>query len=91
MTTLYTHYIPAATGFSTDVNKQLVDAGRILTCEDYEKCVILLLDEMHISENLIFDKTTGALVSFMNIGDTNSHLLEYKFKCSQEFINVLLM
>ena len=44
----YTHYIPAATGFSIDVDKQLMDAGKILTCEDYKKCVILLLDEMHI-------------------------------------------
>ena len=79
----YTHYIPATTGFSIDVDEQLMDAGKILTCEDYEKCVILLLDEMHIRENLVFDKTTGALVGLVNIGDTNSHLLEYERSLQQ--------
>ena len=60
-----------------------MDAGKILTCEDYEKCVILLLDEIHIRENLVFDETTGALVGFVNIGDTNSHLLEYECSLQQ--------
>ena len=33
----YTHYIQAVTGFSNDVDKQIMEAARINSCEKYEK------------------------------------------------------
>ena len=49
----YTHYIKAATGFSAEVDKQLMQAASMKTCKEWEKCMILLIDEMHIKEDLI--------------------------------------
>ena len=43
-----------------------------------EKCVILLLDEMHIREDLVFDKHTGAMIGYTNLGDINEHLLHFE-------------
>ena len=48
----YTHYIKSSSGFSTDVDKMLMDAARITTCPEREKYVILLLDEMHVRDDL---------------------------------------
>ena len=34
------------------------------------------IDEMYIKEDLVYDKYTGALVGFTNLGETNEHLLK---------------
>ena len=71
--------VQAITGFNTKMDKQFVEAAKISDCEVYEKCVILLLDEMHIRKDLVFDEITGTLVCLVNLGDTNnSHLLDYE-------------
>ena len=35
-----------------------------------------LKDKMHIKEDLVYDKDTGALVGFTFLGDTTEHLLK---------------
>lgn len=57
----YTYYTEAPPGFSLGVDQQLMDAANINSCPEREKQVILLLDEMHIKENLVYDKHTGTL------------------------------
>ena len=48
------------------------------TCDEWEKCVLILLDEMHIHEDLAYDKHTDKLVAFTNLGDIANHLLALK-------------
>ena len=74
----YTHYVKASTGFSSDVDKMLMQAAKIDSCPEREKNVILLLDEMHIKEDLVFDKHTGSMIGFANLGDVNEHLLQFE-------------
>lgn len=57
----YTHYVPAVIGFSAAGDKQLFEAANISDCQEWEKYVLLILDEMHIKEDLVFDKHTGKL------------------------------
>ena len=57
----YTHYVPAIIGFSAAVDKQLLETANICECQEWEKYVALILDEMHIKEDLVFDKHTGML------------------------------
>ena len=33
--------------------------GNLATCPDRERYVCILMDEMHIKENLVYDKHTG--------------------------------
>ena len=40
-----------------EVNTQLARAAKLDSCENYEKCVILLMDEMYIKEELVYDTT----------------------------------
>ena len=46
----YTHYVPASAGFSNAVDIQLMEAANIASCPEYEKNVLLIMDEMHIKE-----------------------------------------
>ena len=55
----YTYYTKASTGFSADVDAQLMRAANPETCKEREKLVAILMDEMHIKEDLVYDKHTG--------------------------------
>lgn len=80
----YTHYIEALPGFSTDVDKMLMEAAKTDTCLEREKCVILLLDEMHIREDLVFDKHTGSMIGFTELGKVTMHLLEFEHQLQSD-------
>lgn len=80
----YTHYVEALPGFSTDVDKMLMEAAKTDTCLEREKCVILLLDEMHIREDLVFDKHTGSMIGFTELGKVTMHLLEFEHQLQSD-------
>ena len=48
------------------------------SASDREKCVVMVMDEMYIKEDLVYNKHTGALVGFANLGDTNEHLVKFQ-------------
>lgn len=74
----YTHYIPPSTGFSSEVDQQLIAAAQIEKLEDWQKCVIVILDEMHIKEDLIYNKHSGEFIGFANLGSINAQLLAFE-------------
>ncbi len=45
---------------------------------------MLLLDEMHVKEDLVYSKSTGELVGFMNLGEMDSHLLALEKSVTSE-------
>lgn len=55
----YTYHTDSAPGFSLSVDEQLMGAANIQSCPERERNVILILDEMHVRENLVYDKHTG--------------------------------
>ena len=47
-------------------------APEVANVVDWQRHVILLLDEMHVRDELVYDKHTGALVlGFANLGAIN--------------------
>ena len=74
----YTHHYKPGTGFSAAVDTQLYNAARLDVCEERDKCIILLLDEMYVKQELVFDKNTGELIGFTDLGDINSHLMDFE-------------
>ena len=65
----------ARAGFSTDVDVQLAKAANIESCPEWHKLVVLLLDEMHIKEDLVYD---SKMIGFVDLGSINSHLLNFE-------------
>ena len=55
----YTYYTKAKSGFGDDVDQQLMEAAHIHTCPEREKYIVLVMDEMHIKEDIVYDKHSG--------------------------------
>ena len=55
----YTYYTKACAGFSSEVDRQLMDVANIADCPEREKYVVILMDEMHVKEDIVYDKHTG--------------------------------
>ena len=77
------------------LDEQLMKAAEIDTLELWQKCVILILDEMSIHEDLVYDKHSGELIGYTNLGDINNHLLAFEKSLSDpgppEIANSMLM
>ena len=65
----YKNYIRPERGFNSKIIKEL--AAKIKDFGDSEKYVVILLDEIKIQENLVWDKHTGELVGFVDLGDVD--------------------
>ena len=74
----YTHFIQSLTGFSVGVDKYLMEVVKANTLEEFQKCIALVLDKMHVKEDLVFSKHSGSLIGFVNLGNINDLLLRYE-------------
>lgn len=74
----YSNCVKARAGFSVDVDQQLLQAASLTTCKEWQKLVILLLDEMYVREDLVYVKQTGRMIGFCNLGEVNNHLLAFE-------------
>jgi len=74
----YTHCFDSKIGFSNDVDGMLMDAAKLSSCEEHEKYVGILIDEMHIRKELIYSKHKGSLTGFANLGDINEQMLHFE-------------
>jgi len=77
----YTHFSTTAIGFSCEIDQHLVDVADL--SRDLHKYVILVIDEVHIKEELVYDKHEGCLIGFVNLGETNNQLLEFESALSE--------
>lgn len=83
----YKNYIRPKQGFNKDVIHELENI--VQNFSDIEKYCILLMDEMKIQENLVWDKHTGDLIGFVDLGDTE---LNYAtLQKSEEFASHVLV
>ena len=55
-----------------------MQAVKITSCFEHEKYVGILVDEMHVKEDLVYDKLEVKLLGFINLGDTNNQLLQFE-------------
>ena len=56
----YTHYVKASPGF---LDRMLMYTANVDTCPERDKCTVLLLDEMHIYEDLVFIKHMRTIIA----------------------------
>jgi len=69
--------------FSADVDKM---ASKANSCPEREKCVLILLDEMHIRQQLVFDKHSGSIIGYVNISEVVNHLAEFEERVSNDIL-----
>lgn len=70
----YTHYIKAQSGFRDDIDEDLKREANMHKLSDWKRHVTVLIDEMKIKENLVYDKHETNIVGFVDIGDVGNEL-----------------
>ena len=63
----YKNYIRPQQGFNKNVINELKNI--VSNFSNIERYIILLMDEMKVQENLVWDKHTGDLIGFVDLGD----------------------
>ena len=63
----YKNYIRPQRGFNAEIIQELKE--KTVEFSEVEKYCVLLLDEMKIQENLVWDKHSGELIGFVDLGD----------------------
>ena len=68
----YRHCFTADFGFSASSDRQLSEAVKSQTPSHLSKYVTVITDEMYIKAGLVFNKASGALVGFHDLGEVNN-------------------
>ncbi len=71
----YTNYFEMKTGFQDGVDDQLTQEISLLRLPENRKFFGILLDEMNIREGLVFNKYSGKIIGFTELGTINDDLL----------------
>ena len=48
-----------------------MEAANVVSCPERDKYIIIILDEMHIREDLVYDKHTGIVHSNTHLNNIN--------------------
>ena len=62
------NYVKPQRGFNQEIIQEL--CSKIKAFSEQEKFVVILKDEMKIQENLVWDKHTGELIGYFDLGNT---------------------
>ena len=57
---------------------QLAHAAQVDQVDEFKKCVCIVMGEMYVKENLVYNKNSGKLIGFCDLGDINNHLLHFQ-------------
>ena len=68
----YSHCVDSGTGFSNEVDQNLLAAAKLESSPDYHRLVVLLMDEIYVKESLVYNKHTGKMIGFTDLGDVNN-------------------
>ena len=72
----YSNVFESKIGFQDEVDKQLLDEVNSKHLPPSRNFVSLIIDEMKIKEGIVYNKATGSVIGFTNIGDINNDLLK---------------
>ena len=72
----YKHLEDTKIGFSIEADRQLFDI--LKQKDDLAKYGVILFDEMYVKQGLVFEKSTGALFGFTDLGEVNNQLDEFE-------------
>ena len=63
----YTHVFKSKSGFQLEVNVALHDESKVEQLPEIKKYCGIILDEMKVKENLVYNKFTGEVVGFVDL------------------------
>lgn len=70
----YTNYFENKPGFQDEVDQQLLQEVSSLKLSESRNFFSIVLDEMKIKEGLVYNKVSGKVIGFTELGDINNDL-----------------
>ena len=80
----YSNFFQSKPGFQHEVNKQLMREAKLEELDDLQRHVVLVFDEMKIKEDLVYNKNSGDVIGFVNMGDVNNQLSQLEEACKSD-------
>ena len=80
----YTHVYDPRLGFQVDVDKQVCNEFKVDEVAEWQKYVGLVFDEMKVKEGIVYNKNSGEIIGYVNLGEVTNQLLEFERKCASE-------
>ena len=74
----YKHASAAKVGFTKELDLELLEALSQQRPQNLAKYVGLVLDEMYVKEGLFFNKHSGELIGYSDLGEVNNLLADYE-------------
>ena len=84
----YKNYIRPQRGFNAEIVQELIEKTKDFS--QAERYFVLAMDEMKIQEDLVWDKNTGDLIGFVDLGDTELNYGTFKGKVNTVASHVLV-
>ena len=72
----YTNYIKSVPGYQQLVVDMMMSESKCSELPEERRYVSILLDEMKIKEDIVYDKQSGDVIGFCNLGQINDDLLK---------------
>ncbi|XP_071855159.1 uncharacterized protein [Apostichopus japonicus] len=80
---MYTHFTPPSSGLNVGLLQRFFDSLKLSSLEPHQKLVNLIFDEMKIKAGLVFSKTNGKLVGFIDVGDVSKDMERFEARCTE--------
>ena len=80
----YINFTAPSTGFNPDIIDRLIEDINVGSLKDFQRNVSLVFDEMKIKADLVFNRATGKLVGFTEMGSINEEINMFQARCNGE-------
>ena len=84
----YTHLYNPKLGFQKEVDKQVSDEFQVDELAEWQTHVGLVIDEIKIREDIVYDKNSFEILGYVNLGDVTNQLLQFEKLCTDDELNV---
>ena len=74
----YTNHIKIVTGYQQEVIEMMRCETKCKELPESKRYVCLLIDEMKIKKDIVYDKFSGDIIGFCNLGNINDELLKFE-------------
>ena len=80
----YINFTDPCTGFNPDIIERLIEDAKVDKLEGFERNVSVVFDEMRIKSDLVYKKSTGKLIGFLEMGEINDEIKAFQNKCNDQ-------
>lgn len=80
----YTFYTKPGAGFNPDILRKLFEEAKVEKLNSRTKNVSILMDEMKIKSELVYNKSTGKLIGFVELDKVSNEIEKLEGVCAEE-------